>query len=68
MNKKWASQLCLVAQSATWYTCTLPEKPTMMWTHFGCRFPFVAKIERDKGKHYILIMQVVCHFFCLVNP
>ena len=49
MNKKWASQLCLVAQSATRYTCTLPEKPTMMWPHFGYRFPFVAKIERGKG-------------------
>ena len=25
------------------------EKPTMMWPHFGYRFPFVAKIERGKG-------------------
>lgn len=49
MNKNGPLGLVFVAQSATWYTCTLPEKPTMMWPHFGYRFPFVAKIERGKG-------------------
>ena len=44
------SVLSLLLNSPTWYTCTLPEKPTMMWPHFGYRFPFVAKIERGKGK------------------